>query len=547
MKSSVHLILLLVIFLSACKPTKQQADFIVINAKIYTVNPDFELVDGFAVKDNKFVAVGNSKEIQETFNAKETIDMKGKVIYPGFYDAHCHFYGYGLNLQKANLKGTKSFDEVIARVKQFADENPSEWIFGRGWDQNDWEIPEFPTNEKLNKAFPNTPVVLTRIDGHAAIVNDAALKYAKITPKSKIEGGKLIIKNGKLSGVLIDNAMELVNSAIPVHDSKTKARALLKAQDKCFEVGLTTVDDAGLDYSTIMLIDSLQKMDSLKMRIYAMLQLSNENIEKFLKKGPQTTDKLNVRCIKLYADGALGSRGACLLKDYSDDPGNKGLIVTEAGLLKEICRKAYDYNYQVATHAIGDSANRIMLNIYGEILKKANDRRWRIEHAQVIDKEDFMLFKAYSIIPSVQPTHATSDMYWAGDRLGTERIKFAYAYKELLNTNGWLPAGSDFPIEDINPLFGFYASVARMDQEYYPGGAFQKENALSREEALKSMTIWAARSNFEEDYKGSIEAGKLADFVVLDKDIMLIDIKEVFKVKVLQTFIGGKRVYSEKK
>jgi predicted amidohydrolase YtcJ len=528
-----------------CKSQQQKADLIVINAKIYAVDDAFQIAESFAIKNGKFLAIGKSKDIQDKYSSDEIIDLHGKVVYPGFYDAHCHFLSYGLGLQETDLVGTKSFNEVIDQVKQHALKFKSEWILGRGWDQNDWDIKDLPDNEMLNHAFPDIPVVLTRIDGHALIANNEALKRAGINLNSRIKGGEFLVKNGKLTGVLIDNAMGVLNKAIPVPDKMTKKAALLKSQNNCFVVGLTTVCDAGLSFEEVNLIEDLQKSDSLKMRIYVMLSPSKENIEHYVKKGPFTSDKLTIRCIKLYADGALGSRGACLLEPYSDDLKNKGLIVEDINKLKEICQTAYNYNFQIATHAIGDSANRLVLNIYGNILKDANDRRWRIEHAQVVNKEDFTLFKKYTIIPSVQPTHATSDMYWAGQRLGKERIKFAYAYKTLLSQNKWLAFGSDFPVEDINPLFGFYAAVSRMDQKFYPEGGFQIENALTRQEAIKGMTIWAAKASFEENQKGSIEIGKLADFVVLDKDIMTIDIKEVPGVKVLQTFIGGEKVYQK--
>lgn len=542
----ISLVALIIATLLSCSPMKEHADLIVTNAKVYTVNNKFDVNESFVVNNGKFVAVGNADELTQLYQADTVIDLQGKTVYPGFYDAHCHFYSYGLERQMANLVGTKSFDDVLERVKQHAESHPSEWIQGGGWDQNDWEIQEFPTKEKLDQAFPNRPVVLSRIDGHAILVNSEALKRAGITEKSELDGGKFVKKDGRLTGVLIDQAMELVWKVMPKPDVKVNTKALLEAQKDCFAVGLTTVDDAGLSNEIVMLIDTLQKSDSLKMRIYAMLTPSDENLEQFVKKGHYKTDYLNVRSIKLYADGALGSRGACLLQAYSDDPGNYGLMVSTPEELRKFCKLAFENNYQVNTHAIGDSANRVMLTMYGEFLKGANDRRWRIEHAQVVAPNDFSLFKKYAIIPSVQPTHATSDMYWAGERLGEERVKYAYAYKTLMEQNGWLADGSDFPVENINPLYGFYAAVGRMDFDYYPKGGFQMENSLTREQALKAMTIWAAKSNFEENEKGSIEPGKFADFVVLDQDIMQIDVKEVPKVNVLETFVGGEKVYSQR-
>ena len=535
-----------IIFFS-CAPTKKPVDLIIYNAKIYSVDPNFSVHESFAVKNGKFIALGRNDEILNTYSAKEKIDLEGKSVYPGFYDAHCHFYGYGLSLQNVDLRGTRSFNEVLERVQKFAETHPdNEWILGRAWDQNDWEEKEFPVNNQLNKLFPNKPVVLRRVDGHALIANDAALKKAGITAETKVDGGNVVLRNGKPTGVLIDNAMELLFKIIPKVNKQIARNALLDAQKNCFAVGLTSVDDAGLDKSTVLLIDSLQKSAKLKMRIYAMLTPTKENADYFITKGIYKTNYLNVRSIKLYADGALGSRGACLLHPYHDDPGNYGFLISGIDFLDSLCHLAYENNYQINTHAIGDSANRVMLNIYGKYLKGENDRRWRIEHAQVIAPDDFKLFNRYSIVPSVQPTHATSDMYWAEDRLGSERIKNAYAYKDLLKQNGWIAAGSDFPVEEINPLFGFYAAVVRKDQNNWPENGFEPENAISREDALKAMTIWAAKSNFEEKEKGSIELGKFADFVVTDKDIMTAAPEVLYKINVLNTFIDGVKVYSAK-
>lgn len=532
------------LFLS-CNPKKKVVDLIVYNAKIYSVDSSLSMYESFAVKDGKFADMGSNDEILSKYAAKQKINLEGKPVYPGFYDAHCHFYGYGLSLQNVDLRGTKSFDEVIEKVQNFANSHPeNKWIIGRAWDQNDWKNKEFPVNTKLNTLFPEKPVVLRRVDGHALIANNAALKVAGITNNTKVSGGKIIQKNGKLTGVLIDNAMELMFKHIPHEDDQLAERALLDAQKNCFAVGLTTVDDAGLDKSTVLLIDSLQKLNKLKMRIYAMLNPSKENADFFIKKGIYKTDLLNVRSIKLYADGALGSRGACLLHPYHDDPGNFGFLISGVDFLDSLCHLAYETNYQINTHAIGDSANRVMLHLYGKYLKNKNDKRWRIEHAQVIAPSDFKLFNKYSVVPSVQPTHATSDMYWAEDRLGSERIKYAYAYKNLLKQTGWIAAGSDFPVEEINPLFGFYAAVVRKDQNNWPENGFEIENAISREEALKAMTIWAAKSNFEENEKGSIEIGKFADFVVTDKDIMTSEPETLYKIKVLNTFVNGVSVYS---
>ena len=535
-------ILLFVFMISCSNLKKEKVDTIIHNAIIYTVNENFTKTEALAIKDGKFIAVGNKRTILKKYTSDHTIDLNGNFIYPGFIDPHSHFYGYCMNLRQVDLVGTGSVEEIIEKLKDYNKKHNPEWILGRGWDQNDWKNKEFPHKKKLDAAFPDKPVFLKRIDGHAAYVNSAALKIANITTHKEVEGGKIITKNGKPTGVLVDNAIGLVSEHVPPPTHKEKINALLKGQKNCFKVGLTMVADAGLGYEPVHLMDSLQKVGKLKMNTYAMLTPTQENIDVFVKQGKYKTEKMHIQSIKLFADGALGSRGACLLKPYSDDPDNYGFIVTEKEKLKDMSQLAYEYNYQVNTHAIGDSANRLMLNIYGDILKKENDRKWRIEHAQVIHPDDFKLFGKYNIIPAINTTHATSDMYWADERLGKERLKNAYAYKKLLNENGWLPNGSDFPVEDINPLYGFYAGFARKDLKGYPEDGFQKENALTRKEALKAMTIWAAKSCFQEEERGSIEKGKKADFVVTGTDIMQAEENKIPHVKVLRTYIDGKAV-----
>ena len=458
-------------------------------------------------------------------------------------DAHCHFFEFGLSQQIADLTGTLSFDEILVKLQEHSRKFPSEWLFGRGWDQNDWETKEFPSNEKLNELFPGKPVIITRIDGHAALASSEALKRAGIIQGRQVNGGTIITRNGKLTGLLIDNAIDLVRRIIPEPDYENKINGLMIAQEKCFAVGLTSVQDAGLGYDGLQLIDSLQKAGSLKMRIYGMLSPGERNFEKYMYKGIYKTDWLDIRSIKLYVDGALGSRGALLLEPYTDDPGNYGLLTSDIADLINDSKLAYEYGYQVNTHCIGDSANRIMLKIYGDILKGTNDRRWRIEHAQVVDPQDFRLFGQSSIIPSVQPTHATSDMYWAAERLGKDRLFGAYAFKNLLKQNGWIAEGSDFPVESINPILGFYAAITRQDVEGFPEGGFMPAQRLTREEALKGMTIWAAKAAFEEKEKGSIEPGKFADFIVIDKDLLTIPAEEIPGIKIMQTYSGGRQVF----
>ncbi len=542
MKKLLYILPFLFLIISCSSLKKEKVDLIVKNATVYTVDQKFRKVDAFAIKDGKFESVGQEKQILQQYTSDSIIDMEGKFIYPGFIDPHSHFYGYSMNLTEVDLTDTRSFDEIIEKLRSYDKNNEVEWLVGRGWDQNKWEKKQFPDKSRLDKLFPNTPVYLTRVDGHAAIVNSKALEIAGINAQTEVSGGKVIKENNKPTGILIDNAMSLVSDKIPEPTKEEQINALQKGEQNCFNVGLTMVADAGLKYAPTHLIDSLQKTGKLKMNTYVMLTPTQDNIDTFVKQGIYKTEKMHIQSIKLFADGALGSRGACLLKPYNDDPENYGLLVSEPSELRKLSEIAYENNFQVNTHAIGDSANRLMLNIYSDILPPKNERRWRIEHAQVIHPDDFKLFGEYNIIPAINSTHATSDMNWADERLGDDRLKNAYAYKKLLNENGWLPNGSDFPVEDINPLYGFYAAFARKDFEGNPKDGFQKENALSREEALKAMTIWAAKGCFQEDERGSIEAGKKADFVVTAKDIMQAEESKVPHINVKKTFINGEPV-----
>ena len=534
------LTLLFLITMTISCSKKEKADTIIINANMYTVNNNFELAEAFAIKDGKIIDVGTTLQIQSKYASTYVNDVKGKTIIPGFIDAHCHFYGLGLQQQKVDLTGTKSFEEVLQKIIDFQKEKNVAYITGRGWDQNDWEIKEFPTKEKLDELFPNTPVSITRIDGHALLANQTAIDLAGVTINTPFSGGEILQKEGKLTGVFIDNPMELIEVKIPEPSKKEKIQALKDADKICVDLGLTTVDDAGLSREIIELIDSLQQANELKIRIYAMVTNTPKDLDYYLTKGILKTDRLNVRSIKVYGDGALGSRGAAMKKPYSDKHNHFGALLATPEDFMNISKQIAASDYQMNSHAIGDSANYLLLKTYKKVLKGKTDRRWRIEHAQIIDKEDFKYFD--NILPSVQPTHATSDMYWAEDRVGAERIKGAYAYKDLLNNYGKIALGTDFPIENVSPFLTFYAAVARKDLNNYPEEGFQIENALTREETLKGMTVWAAFSNFEENEKGSIEVGKLADFIILDKNIMEVEENEIPYIKAEETYINGERV-----
>ncbi|MDX6746593.1 amidohydrolase [Polaribacter sp. PL03] len=533
-------LLLLVTIFSIFSCDKEKVDLIIINSNTYTVNNNFDKAAAFAVKDGVFIAVGKNEEITGKYESKNIVDAKNQTIVPGLIDAHCHFYRMGLQQQKVSLEGTKSYDEVLQKLVDFQKEKNTTFITGRGWDQNDWEVKEFPTKEKLDILFPTIPVAVGRVDGHALLVNQAAIDLAGITKDTKISGGEIMLKDGEISGVLIDAAMDFIK--LPETSREAAIKGLLDAEKISFSYGLTTVDDAGLDRETIELIDDLQTNKILKMRVYAMVSGDKQaQIDYYIKKGIIKTDRLNVRSFKVYGDGALGSRGAAMRSSYSDRENHFGALIYAPERYREIAKQIAASEYQMNTHAIGDSANTWMLKTYKDVLKDAKNRRWRIEHAQIISEEDFDHFD--NILPSVQPTHATSDMYWAADRIGSKRMKGAYAFKDLLNKYGKIALGTDFPVEQVNPFLTFYAASIRKDLENYPKDGFQMDNVLTREETLKGMTIWAAYSNFEEEEKGSIEVGKFADFVILNQDMMTVSGSEIPKTKAAATYLNGEKVY----
>ena len=485
------------ILLTSCQT---KVDLIVHNAKVYTLNQNNSEVTAFVVNDGKFIDVGG-EELLNQYAAKKVLDLQSLPVYPAFIDSHCHFLSLGLYMQTVDLTGTSSFEEVLERIDRFAQKKELNAITGRGWDQNDWKSKKFPTKERLDKMFPNIPVALTRIDGHALLANQKALDLAGITEDTVIEGGEIIKENGKLTGVLVDAPMRLVKNILPKPTTEDKIKALQDAEEIAFANGLTTVSEAGLDKEDIFLIDSLQKQGLLKMRIYAMVSNTPENLAYYLKTGPYKTDKLNVRSFKVYADGALGSRGAALKESYSDLENHYGAFITPKDSIESLAYQLAATLFQMNTHAIGDDANFAVLNAYQKALVFSDDPRWRIEHAQVLDTVDLSLFNR-KILPSVQPTHATSDMYWAEDRLGKDRLHGAYAYKAMLDKSGRIALGTDFPVEGVSPFNTFYAAITRMDSKEFPEGGYLPENKLTPQDALRGMTIWGAYANFEEKEKG---------------------------------------------
>ena len=540
-----QILLLLAFTFLACE-NKREADLLIHNATIYSVDNDFTKYRSMAIRDGKVLEMDKDDELVEKYIFKNKIDLDGKFVYPGFIDGHAHLYGLGQNLGQVDLKETQSFDEVIRRIVDYQNDKNTDFILGRGWDQNDWESKEFPTKDTLDQLFPDTPVAFTRIDGHAYLVNQKALDLAGIDEKTRADGGEIIKKDGELTGVLIDKPMNKINAIIPKASANQVKQNLQQAEQFAFQYGLTSVVDAGLPRRIIELIEEMHQSGELDIRIYAMVAHTKQDVDYYLQKGIIQKPRLSVRSIKVYADGALGSRGAVLQEPYSDQPDHYGKMLIPVQDFKQVAEKIAKSDYQMNTHAIGDSANAVVLRTYQELLKDKPDRRWRVEHAQVLNASLYDHFSK-NIIPSVQPTHATSDMYWAEDRLGQKRVKHAYANKKLLDEAGILPLGTDFPVEQVNPLLTFYAAVSRQDESGYPEDGFQKKNALNRKEALKGMTIWAAYANFEEKVKGSLEVGKYADFVVFDQDLMETPMKEIPDLQVDATYLSGKRVFEGSK
>lgn len=522
----------------------ETADLVIHNARIQTLDANMSTHEAMAIKDGKILELGPERQIMNKYKADSYYNAGLKWVFPGLVDGHCHFLGYGLNKQKVDLTGCKNVDEMLDRVQRFAEANPQKaWIMGRGWDQNDWPVQEYPDNERLNALFPDRPVILQRIDGHAALVNSAAVAASGMDLNAQVEGGQVLMKEGKFTGILVDNAADIFRTIFNEADEATKREALLRAQKDCFAAGLTGVHDAGLDFGTIELIEKMHAEGVLKMPIYAMVSDEEESRRSAAERGKIVTDRLRVHALKVYSDGALGSRGASLKHHYHDAHDHSGLQLYDAEHMEKASAWCIENDFQMATHAIGDSANALMLSVYGQALSGTNDRRWRIEHAQVVDPKDMSLFATYNVIPSVQPTHATSDMYWAEERLGQERINWAYSYQDLLETTGMLCLGTDFPVEGISPLATFHAAVERTDTKGWPEGGFRPTQKISALEALRGMTINCAMAGFMEEETGTLEAGKYANITVLDGDLLALK-KPAYDLTVLATFVHGEKVYT---
>jgi predicted amidohydrolase YtcJ len=532
--------------------TQPKADLIVVNGNVYTVDDARPRASAFAVRAGKIVFVGSDREARFLAgSATRVIDAGGRTVIPGMVDAHAHLLGLGTSLLNVKLAGSKTYDEVIAKVVERAKTaKPGEWILGRGWDQNLWPDKKFPTHEALTRAVPNNPVVLTRIDGHALLANAMALKAASVTAATRDPSGGRIERNadGSPTGVFVDNAQDLIGRVVPDLTRGQTRSAILAAIAETNKWGLIGIHDAGASRETIDIYESLAREGRYNLRNYVLISGDTANVRHYLNVGPRSAlydGHLWVRAIKLYSDGALGSRGAALLAPYSDDPGNTGLLVTAPAQIQAIATRALRRGFQVGVHAIGDRGNRVVLDAYDAALKAVPvaDHRFRIEHAQVIALDDIPRFAKMGVIPSMQPSHQTSDMRWAEDRVGPQRIKGAYAWRSLLNTGVVIPSGSDFPVEEVNPLISFHSAVSRQDASNWPPGGWYPEQVMTRDEALKAMTIWPAYAAFQERLMGSISPGKYADFVILDRDIMTVPATEILSTRVVSTWIGGKSVY----
>lgn len=534
---------------------QEKADLVLRGGKIVTMNPQQPRAEAIAIIGRRIVRVGSDREIEPMIGpGTRVIELKGRLVVPGFIESHGHLLGLGQSRLILDLRGARSAEEVAQRVARRVREiKPGEWILGRGWDQNEWEKKDFPTHEVLDRAAPENPVYLTRVDGHAAWVNRRALEQAGLTRATADPPGGRILRDaqGDPTGVLVDRAMNLVAQHIPPRSREENRRALLLAIEECLRSGITSFHDAGASREAIELYKELLQEGRLTLRLYVMISGRDEALlREYLQRGPEIglgENHLTIRAIKLVADGALGSRGAALLEPYADEPGNSGLLILSEDEIYRIARAALAAGFQVNTHAIGDRANRVVLNAYERALREfpsRPDHRFRIEHAQVLDEADIPRFARLGVIASMQAIHATSDMPWVPARLGEARTREgAYVWRKLLRSGARIANGSDAPVEPVNPLLGFYAAITRQDERGNPPGGWYPDERMTREEALRSFTLDAAYAAFEEHLKGSLQPGKLADLVVLSRDIMTIPPQEILRTEVDLTILDGRIVY----
>jgi len=533
--------------------TEELADTVFLSGKVFTMDESGSISEAVAVKDGVIIFVGKNGGAEKFIgNGTKVFDLKGGLIMPGFIESHGHFYSTGQSLNILDLVGTISAEEIAGLVRDRAGSLPEgQWIIGRGWDQNDWRSMEFPGHSILDIAAPKNPVLLRRVDGHAVWVNSLVLAMAGITEETRNPAGGEILRDdsGRPTGILIDNAINLTRGIIPVPGVEEIIKDLVAAEKHCFSLGITSFHDMGISPELIGIVKKLYSDEIFKIRLYEYLGSDENGWKAEAAKGPQIdlfNKRLTIRGVKAFIDGALGSRGALLFAPYSDRPDTKGLQVTSDEELTKVAEYCREHNLQLAVHAIGDLGNHKVLDVYENVIDgdSRGKYRWRIEHVQILANDDIPRFKKSGVVPSMQPVHCTSDMPWAGDRIGGQRISGAYAWRSLLDTGAIIPGGSDTPVEDANPILGIYAAATRQDVKGNPPGGWNPEQRVSRNEAIKMFTSWGAWAAFEEDYKGSIKPGYIADLIVLDRDISNCALKDIPGAKVIMTFLSGELVYS---
>ena len=553
MLSMRFLILSLIFFGLNCTQNTEQK--LIFNVNGYTFESDtLRNFEALLIQDGKVLAIGDEEELRGLVNANSLVevDVEGHTLIPGLIDAHGHVMGLGYQELQINLSGINSLAETLERLKAYAEANPDlEWIIGRGWNQTLWEENRFPTAQDLDRVIPDRPVWLSRVDGHAGWANSKAMQLAQVsTDTPDPEGGKIIKdERGRPTGVFIDAAEGYVQQVVPESNAQEQAMALTAANNLLRSYGVTSVHDAGVGIQTWEMYQDFAEQGKLDMRIYGMISGAGSTFDQLSEQGPINgayDDFLALRSVKLYADGALGSRGAALLNDYHDEPGNKGLLFVSQDEMNAMAEKVVGKGFQANIHAIGDAANRQVLDAlaYAQQQHPSSDQRNRVEHAQIIEWDDIPRFKDLDIIASMQPTHATSDKNMAEDRVGSDRIKGAYAWQTLLGQGTVVASGSDFPVESANPFLGIYAAITRKDIQGNPLGGWYANEAMTREQTLRSFTLDAAYAGFQEDILGSLETGKWADFIIIDRDLMTVEDSQLWQTKVLQTWVAGKQVFS---
>ncbi len=537
----------------AGKTDPNGASLVLRHGTVYTVDEETPRAEGVAIRQDRIVFVGSDEELEAWIGpGTQVIDLRGRTVVPGLIDSHVHMEWYGRYQEELSLYGTRSYDEVLERVRARLEDAPAgAWVIGHGWDQTDWEGSALPSHERLSAISPQNPVWLLRDGGHSWLANERAMALAGISGETPDPEGGEILRDpatGRPTGIFVDRAAELITQHIPPRSRDDTARHILDAVDDAVSVGLTGVHDAGISYETIEIYRDLAHQGRLKLRVYAMLGGNELYLDDYFQHPPligMADHHFTMRSIKLAIDGAMGSRGALLFEDYSDRPGHRGTLLREPGLIETIAADALQRGFQVNVHAIGDRGTHLVLDAFEQALAEhpKNDHRFRIEHVQLVSLDDIPRFKQLGVIASMQQTHATSDMDWAEDRVGAGRLPGNYAWRKILDSGAVLAGGSDIPIESINPLYSLYAAVTRQSPEGLPPGGWTPAERMTREEALKSFTIWAAHAAFEEEIKGSITPGKLADLVVFSRDIMRIPPKDLLTTKAVMTLVGGEIVY----